>query len=83
MFFFDSSDAIFAFLSSDHCIQQSTGDVGALQPHDAFLCSVKAEKVDAAVPYGFGVDHSKFLVKSAFESDCDAKFTEQSGILSG
>ena len=71
------------FLHSHHRIQQCTGDVDTLQPHDAFLCSAEAEKVDAAVPYGFGVDHSKFLVKSAFEFDCYAKFTEQSGILLG
>ena len=83
MFFFDSSDAIFAFLSSHHRIQQRTGNVRAFQTHNAFLGCAEAEKVDAAVPYGFGVDHGEFLMESAFESDCDTKLTEKGGVLSG
>ena len=75
MFFFDSSDAIFAFLSSHHRIQQRTGNVRAFQTHNAFLGCAEAEKVDATVPYGFGVDHGDFLVKAAFELDCYAERT--------
>jgi hypothetical protein len=30
--------------------QQFLGDIWAFQPHDAFLCTSVAEKIDAAVP---------------------------------
>ena len=71
------------FFHSHHRIQQRTGNIGTFQTHDAFRGCAEAEKVDAAVPYGFGVDHGEFLMESAFESDCDTKLTEKGGVLSG
>jgi hypothetical protein len=31
-------------------VQQFLDDIWAFQPHDAFLCTSVAEKIDAAVP---------------------------------
>ena len=49
--------------------QQFLGDIWAFQPHDAFLCTPVAEKVDAAVPNDFLIDYGKFLVDVRFENE--------------
>jgi hypothetical protein len=47
--------------------QQFLGAIWAFYPHDAFLCTPVAEKVDAAGPNEFLVDDGKFLMDVGFE----------------
>ena len=44
-------------------LYQFLGDIWTFQPHDAFLCTPVAEKIDAAVPHDFLVDDCKFLTQ--------------------
>jgi hypothetical protein len=48
-------------------LYQFLGDIWTFQPHDAFLCTPAAEKIDAAVPHDFLVDDGEFLMDVGFE----------------
>jgi hypothetical protein len=52
--------------------QQFLGDIWAFQPHDAFLRTPVAEKIDAAVPNDLLVDDGKFLMDVGFEQKAHA-----------
>ena len=53
-------------------LYQFLGYICAFQPHDAFLCTPVAEKIDAAVPNDFLVDDGKFLMDVGFEQEAHA-----------
>ena len=58
-------------------LYQFLGDIWTFQPHDAFLCTPVAEKIDAAVPNDFLVDDGKFLMDVGFEQQAHARVLQR------
>ncbi len=58
-------------------LQQLNRNIGAFNPHHAFLGTSVTQKIDAAVPYDTLVDDGEFLVDAGAEQDVDAFFHQK------
>jgi hypothetical protein len=65
-----SSSGQSGFAGND--FQQFLGDIWAFQPHEAFLGTAVAEKIDAAVPHDFLIDDGKLLMDVGFKQKAHA-----------